>query len=192
MNLLNTPSQDKWESLGSSKRAGVLAPLFSFYSENSIGIADFSDLKLLIDWIAESGNSIIQLLPMNELGPLFCPYDSVSSFALEPAYLSLESLPFSKKTSLKKRIDHLRKSFPLPKKYVDKCIITTCELKVLERRLKRRGYPKAKIRENLDSEIFEVCKSEALERGHMVIVVNTTKGTKIGELMKSLKAEERR
>lgn len=62
----------------------------------------------------------------------------------------------------------------LPKKYVDLCIVTKCSnLKLLERRLKRRGYSKEKIRENLDSEIFQICYVEAKEAGHNVIVVDT-------------------
>lgn len=72
------------------RRAGILAPLFSIYSENSLEIGDFEDLKLLIDWASECGYSIIQLLPMNEVGPTFCPYDSISSFALEPVYVHLK------------------------------------------------------------------------------------------------------
>ncbi len=77
------------------RRAGILAGLFSIYSENSLGIGDLEDLKLLIDWSSECGYSIIQLLPMNEVGPTFCPYDSISSFALEPMYARLKpsSLP---------------------------------------------------------------------------------------------------
>ncbi len=73
------------------RRAGILAPLFSVYSEDSLGIGDLEDLKLLIDWSAECGYSIIQLLPMNEVGSTFCPYDSISSFALEPAYARLKT-----------------------------------------------------------------------------------------------------
>jgi len=79
--------------LGQEKRAGILAPLFSLYSKNSLGIGDFSDLKLLVDFAHQSGNSIIQLLPMNEVGPVFCPYDSLSSFALEPMYIAPDSRP---------------------------------------------------------------------------------------------------
>jgi len=91
------------------RMAGVLAPLFSIYSKKSAGTADLSDLKLLIDWAKKSGNSIIQLLPMNEVGPLFCPYDSVSSFAIEPIYISL---PAAKTASIKKK-------FPSGKPHVD-------------------------------------------------------------------------
>jgi adenylate kinase len=65
----------------------------------------------------------------------------------------------------------------LPKKYVDLCIITKCELKELKKRLVKRCYPKDKVRENLDAEIFEVCKVEAQENGHKVKVVDTSKKT---------------
>jgi len=61
----------------------------------------------------------------------------------------------------------------LPKKYVDKCFITKCDLKELKRRLEKRGYSDKKVRENLDAEIFDVCRIEAEEAGHDVEVVNT-------------------
>jgi 4-alpha-glucanotransferase len=107
--LLTTSSGSKWEKFGIQKRAGVLVPLFSVYSKNSAGLADFSDLKLIIDWAKNTGNSIIQLLPMNEVGSLFCPYDSISSFALEPVYASIPS----------SRTQNLKQAFSAPKQYVD-------------------------------------------------------------------------
>ena len=61
----------------------------------------------------------------------------------------------------------------LSKEHTDLCIVTKCNLKVLERRLKKRGYSKTKIRENLDAEIFRICHNEALEKSHNVIVVDT-------------------
>ena len=63
----------------------------------------------------------------------------------------------------------------LPKKYVKLCVVTKCDLKVLKKRLERRGYSKLKVRENMDSEIFDVCLNEAKEFGHKVKVVDTTK-----------------
>ncbi len=63
----------------------------------------------------------------------------------------------------------------LPKKHVDLCIVTKCDLKVLNKRLKKRSYNKQKIRENLDCEIFDICLNEAKEKGHKVVVVDTTK-----------------
>lgn len=62
----------------------------------------------------------------------------------------------------------------LPSKYVDKCYITKCNLKELKIRLQKRGYSKEKVRENLDAEIFDTCRIEALENGHDVTVVDTS------------------
>ncbi|MCX5702246.1 MAG: 4-alpha-glucanotransferase [Candidatus Omnitrophica bacterium] len=117
--LLNTPSKDKWLNTGLRKRAGVLVPLFSVYSNDSIGIGELDDLRLLIDWAHKTGNSIIQLLPLNEVGSLFCPYDSVSSFALEPSYISLRLIPGTKKKSVREKLENLRRMFPKGNTYVD-------------------------------------------------------------------------
>jgi adenylate kinase len=67
----------------------------------------------------------------------------------------------------------------LPKKYVDLCIVTKCNLKELENRLKKKKYSKSKIRENLDAEIFDVCLNEAKENKHKIMSVDTTKGINI-------------
>ena len=117
--LLATSSKDKWKRLGAQRRSGVVVPLFCVYSKNSLGIGDFADLKLLIEWCHESGNSILQLLPMNEMGSLNCPYDSESSFALEPAYISLKEIIPQENKILSKRIDDLRKAFPAGREYID-------------------------------------------------------------------------
>ncbi len=66
-------------------------------------------------------------------------------------------------------------SYYLPKKYIDLCIVTKCELKQLKQRLQKRKYNKAKIRENLDCEIFDICLTEAKEKGHKVKVIDTSK-----------------
>ena len=63
----------------------------------------------------------------------------------------------------------------LPSKYASVCLVTVTDLKTLYKRLKNRGYSQAKIRENLDAEIFRTCENEARELNHRVIVVNTTK-----------------
>ncbi len=99
MQQLNPPA----DSFLSRKRAGVLIPLFSVYSKNSFGVGDSADLKLAIDWLAKTGNSILQLLPLNDMSSISCPYDSLSAFALEPLYISLIDLPLPKDKSLKKQ-----------------------------------------------------------------------------------------
>ncbi|MBW2992572.1 AAA family ATPase [Candidatus Woesearchaeota archaeon] len=63
-------------------------------------------------------------------------------------------------------------------KLVDLCIITKCDLKKLEKRLKKKRYNKDKIRENLECEIFDICLNEAHERGHTIFVINTTHDSK--------------
>lgn len=76
----------------------------------------------------------------------------------------------------------------LPKRYIDLCIITKCSLKELEKRLKRKRYSKAKIRENLDVEIFDVCLNEAREAGHRVVVIDTTRGININKILTKIKS----
>ncbi|MBS3166067.1 AAA family ATPase [Candidatus Woesearchaeota archaeon] len=72
---------------------------------------------------------------------------------------------------LDSHISHL-----LPKKLVKICIVLTCSnLKMLEKRLKKRKYTNTKIRENLDAEIFQVCLMEAKEQSHKIIVFDTAK-----------------
>lgn len=63
----------------------------------------------------------------------------------------------------------------LPAKYVDECIITKCNLKILNKRLKKRKYSKEKIKTNMDCEIFDVCLVEAFENKHKIKVVDTSK-----------------
>ena len=70
----------------------------------------------------------------------------------------------------------------LPKKYADLCIVTKSGLKTLEERLKKRKYAKSKIRENLDAEIFDVCLNEAREKGHNILVFDTTKSISINKI----------
>ncbi len=74
----------------------------------------------------------------------------------------------------------------LPKKYVDLCVVTKCDLNVLKKRLEKKKYNKAKIRENLDAEIFDVCLNEAKENKHNVIVMDSTKGINITSFAKKV------
>ena len=50
------------------KIAGVLVPLFALRGENDLGIGDTAALREFIDWVAEIGFKLIQLLPINEIG----------------------------------------------------------------------------------------------------------------------------
>lgn len=77
-------------------------------------------------------------------------------------------------------------SYCLSKKYVNLCIVTKCDLKELERRLKKKRYSKDKIRENLDAEIFDICLNEAKENNHKIFIVDTTKGINPKKIMNKL------
>lgn len=117
--FLKSLTAKQWKRIGVKRRAGVCTPLFSIYSEKSIGIGEIPDLKLLINWTKACGMSLIQLLPMNDTGFNFRPYDAESSFALDPMYLSLGELAGVNLKPFAKDIEALRRRFPLKGLWVD-------------------------------------------------------------------------
>ena len=76
----------------------------------------------------------------------------------------------------------------LPRKLVDICIVLTCfDLKKLQQRLQKRKYFQKKIRENLESEIFQVCLTQAQEQGHQILVFDTSTKLEINKIVAKLK-----
>src|SRR4051812_14382489 len=71
------------------KIAGVLVPLFALRREDDLGIGDLAALRQFVDWAAEIGFRIVQLLPINETGGDNSPYNAISSRALEPTTIEL-------------------------------------------------------------------------------------------------------
>ena len=71
------------------KIAGVLAPLFALRTETDLGIGDLEALRQFIDWAADIGFKMVQLLPVNEVGGDHSPYNAISAVALEPTTLHL-------------------------------------------------------------------------------------------------------
>lgn len=110
--FLSKASGKQWKRIRLQRRAGICTPLFSIYSRRSAGIGEIPDLKLMTDWCRKTGMSIIQLLPMNDVGFDFRPYDAQSTFALEPMYLSPENLNHISAGSWKNEINALRNQFP--------------------------------------------------------------------------------
>jgi len=110
--FLNTKAGDKWRRFGTHRRAGAATPLFSIYSKKSVGIGEFPDLNLLAGWCKSAGMSIIQLLPMNDVGTSFRPYDADSTFAIEPMYLRLEDMIDVHFLPFKKDVAKLKRNFP--------------------------------------------------------------------------------
>ena len=71
------------------KIAGVLAPLFGLRGETDLGIGDVAVLREFIDWAAEIGFKLVQMLPINEMGHDNSPYNAISAMAIEPTTLHL-------------------------------------------------------------------------------------------------------
>src|SRR6266487_942280 len=71
------------------KIAGVLAPLFALRREDDLGVGDVAALREFIDWAAEIGFKLVQLLPINEIGADNSPYNAISAMAIEPTTLHL-------------------------------------------------------------------------------------------------------
>lgn len=117
--FLNALSKKQWLKFGLKKRAGVSTPLFSLYSALSTGIGEYPDLELLARWCRASGMSIIQLLPMNDTGFNFTPYDAASTFALEPMYLRPSQITGVKASDFEDEIEEIKKKFPSGNKRVD-------------------------------------------------------------------------
>ncbi len=111
--LFSTVSGSKWQHIGVFRRAGVAVPIFSIYSSKSIGIGELFDLKLLVDWCKLCGMSIIQLLPMNDVGFNFRPYDAQSTFALDPVYLTLDGLTDIDLDFFRNEFVSLKQRFPI-------------------------------------------------------------------------------
>ncbi len=73
------------------RRCGVLMPVSSIPTR--FGIGGFSkDAYDFVDFLAESGQSLWQILPLGPTGYGDSPYQSFSTFAGNPYYISLESL----------------------------------------------------------------------------------------------------
>lgn len=78
--------------------AGTLIPVFSLRSKGSFGIGDFGDLRMMIDWIAKTGQRVLQILPVNDTTLTHSwvdsyPYNGISVFALHPQYVDLRQIP---------------------------------------------------------------------------------------------------
>jgi 4-alpha-glucanotransferase len=79
------------------KGAGVAIPVFSLRSNNSFGVGEFADIRLLVDWAETIGLKLIQILPINNTIDNFnwmdsYPYSAISAFALHPLYINLEKV----------------------------------------------------------------------------------------------------
>lgn len=85
-------------ALYNRKLAGTQVPVFSLRTRKSAGIGDFGDLKTMIDFVASTGQKVLQLLPVNDTTITHTwtdsyPYSCISVFAIHPQYADLHALP---------------------------------------------------------------------------------------------------
>lgn len=85
-------------ALYNRKLAGTQVPVFSLRTRKSAGIGDFGNLKTMIDFVASTGQKVLQLLPINDTTITHTwtdsyPYSCISVFAIHPQYANLHALP---------------------------------------------------------------------------------------------------
>ena len=96
------------------KLAGTLIPVFSLRSKGSFGVGDFGDLKMMIDWVAETNQRVLQVLPINDTTSTHTwtdsyPYSAISIFALHPQFADFRQLPEIKDKKKAREMEALRK-----------------------------------------------------------------------------------
>ncbi|WP_044259997.1 4-alpha-glucanotransferase, partial [Prevotella conceptionensis] len=93
--------------------AGTLVPVFSLRTKRSFGVGDFGDLKAMIDFVAQTNQRVLQVLPINDSTTTHTwtdsyPYSCISIFALHPQYVDLNALPLLKKEEDRMAFEALR------------------------------------------------------------------------------------
>jgi 4-alpha-glucanotransferase len=101
------------------KGAGVAIPVFSIRSQNGLGIGEFCDLHLMVDWAKKTGLKMLQILPVNDTIATKTwldsyPYGAISVFALHPLYVNIQNIGKLKDKAAQQRLDegliHLNQS----------------------------------------------------------------------------------
>ncbi|MDE7376164.1 MAG: 4-alpha-glucanotransferase [Muribaculaceae bacterium] len=92
--------------------AGTAIPVFSLRTEADFGVGEFLDLIPMIDWAASTGQTFIQILPINDTTMTGTwtdsyPYNANSTFALHPQYLRLSDVGKLKDAKKQKHYDQL-------------------------------------------------------------------------------------
>ena len=85
---------DSWSDSPGWKGAGTAIPVFALRSEDDFGVGEFLDLKKMVDWAVLTGQTFLQLLPVNDttmFGTIddSYPYNANSTFALHPQFINL-------------------------------------------------------------------------------------------------------
>ena len=81
-------------SLGEGGQSGVSVPLFALASSGSWGLGEFADLPMFARWLQEAGQSVVQILPINEMPPPeSSPYSAMTAMALDSIYITMANVP---------------------------------------------------------------------------------------------------
>lgn len=96
------------------KGAGTAIPVFALRSDDDFGAGDFYDLRQMVDWAVATGQTFIQILPINDTTMTGTwtdsyPYNANSTFALHPMYLRLEELGTLADPARREYFEKLRK-----------------------------------------------------------------------------------
>jgi 4-alpha-glucanotransferase len=141
------------------KIAGILAPLFGLRSENDLGIGDVAVLGEFIDWAAEIGFKLVQLLPINEMGADNSPYNAISAMAIEPTTLHLA--PGSPEDLTREDYDAMIANVDLAQLRRSK--VKYREVRMLKRRLLEKAFAsfRASASQNRQSRFGNFCARES-------------------------------
>ena len=76
------------------RQSGLIVPLGALASSEGWGIGEFRDVAMFSRWAAEAGQSLVQILPINEMPSMErSPYSAMTAMALDPIYISLPLVP---------------------------------------------------------------------------------------------------
>ncbi len=110
--IVRTDERFRYAS-GLWRGAGIAVPVFSLRSENGLGIGEFTDIPLLVDWAVKTGMKLVQVLPVNDTIATKTwvdsyPYAAISVYALHPYYVNLEAIAKLKDKAAAARLQTLK------------------------------------------------------------------------------------
>jgi 4-alpha-glucanotransferase len=141
------------------KIAGVLVPLFALRGEDDLGIGDIGALREFINWSAQAGFTLVQLLPINETGGDNSPYNAISAMAIEPTTLHLA--PGSPEDLTQEDFDAAVSAKNLSK--LRRGRVNYRQVKQLKQRILEKAFENFSVRadQSRQSELKSFCEQEA-------------------------------
>lgn len=114
----------------------------------------------------KTGWPIIELNKLAEEKGLFCGYDRKRRTKI----VDIEKI----KPEVAGLKDVILESHYAHEVQNDLTVVLRCEIEQLKRRLLKKGWPKNKIQENIQAEIFGICKEEAVDLKRKILEIDTT------------------